>query len=636
MKKILAVLTSLVFIFCLCCTVSADSTARTFYTEQAYAESLKELGLFQGVSENDFDLERAPTRVEALVMLIRVLGKESSALDGSWRHPFKDVPAWADAYVGYAYATRLTNGISPTEFGGGNATASTYLTFMLRALGYSDTAGADFSWDNPFDLAKTCGILTESVDTESFLRADAASISFNALSAKLKGEDKTLAQKLIDKGVFTSEQYLYHYNKNSYSRNQSGKSVLSAVEISEKCTDAVFQIYSYAFNGELVSLGSGFFISEDGVAVTNFHVAQHSSYLFAFLNDGRYYEDINIMDGDFSQDLALLKFKSEDKFKYLEINDYDEIKQGQTLYAIGNPEGLSNTLSQGIVSNVKRVLNGTEYFQMTAPITNGSSGGPVVNEYGEVIGVSAAGFGEANLNLAVPIGYIHNLENNPENDYFLWGDNPYPGFYSALDFGTFSNVALLSAEETIFGYHLRYDAKDFHEIISVDDEYIIAKAENCRIGTINRYFLALEAEGFEAEYVDSITTSFKTEDENILFIYDENKGKVIEIYAELTPVYYTPTPEIPHAGWFLDLPLESGEETGYKSHRCSYKWNEYYSKADFANLLSKYFAWYEQDGFELMSDGTRDGVAVREYRGKGYKVSCSFDETHFYIEFSKI
>ena len=87
-------------------------------------------------------------------MLIRVLGKESEALNGSWEHPFNDVADWADKYVGYAYENGLTNGVSDTQFGTGTASSFTYLTFVLRALGYSDVNGADFTWDKPICARK--------------------------------------------------------------------------------------------------------------------------------------------------------------------------------------------------------------------------------------------------------------------------------------------------------------------------------------------------------------------------------------------------------------------------------------------------------------------------------------------------
>jgi len=174
-------------------------------TAELEAEKLKELGLFRGVSDTDFDLDREPTRAEALVMLIRALGEESAALGGTYAHPFTDVPDWADAYVGYAYQNGLTNGISATEFGTGNASAAMYVTFMLRALGYSDAAG-DFAWDAPFELGRRTGIVTEQVDLNRFLRADVVTVSWAALGAETKDGETTLAGKLAYRGVFPKEK----------------------------------------------------------------------------------------------------------------------------------------------------------------------------------------------------------------------------------------------------------------------------------------------------------------------------------------------------------------------------------------------------------------------------------------------
>ena len=182
--------------------------ARDYTYAEETAVKLKSLGLFRGVSDTDFDLDRAPTRTEAVVMLIRFLGKEAEALDGKCTHPFTDVPEWADAYVGYAYENKLTNGISATEFGANNdASSAMFLTFVLRALGYSDADGADFAWDNPYDLAKETGILTDTVNTEQFYRADVAIVAYNALEAELKGTETSLSDKLIEGGVFTAEAY---------------------------------------------------------------------------------------------------------------------------------------------------------------------------------------------------------------------------------------------------------------------------------------------------------------------------------------------------------------------------------------------------------------------------------------------
>ncbi|MBQ6847240.1 MAG: hypothetical protein IJO61_08925 [Oscillospiraceae bacterium] len=192
---------------------SAFAADRDFSREEKLATQLKALGLFKGVSETDFALNRAPTRVEALVMLIRLLGKEEAAMNTTETHPFTDVPAWADKYVAYAYGEKLTNGISETKFGSGNvASAEMYLTFVLRALGYSDGEGGDFVWSSPYKLAEDAGLLKGSPDCDSFLRADVVLISYAALGSKIKGSDKTLGNALIDAGAFTSDAFNQNFD----------------------------------------------------------------------------------------------------------------------------------------------------------------------------------------------------------------------------------------------------------------------------------------------------------------------------------------------------------------------------------------------------------------------------------------
>lgn len=166
------------------------------------AMHLKELGLFVGVGTNpdgstNFDLGRAPSRTEALVMLVRLLDKKDEALSGQWTHPFTDVPAWADKYVGYTYTNKLTSGVSATKFGTGTVTSKMYLTFVLRSLGYSDSGGKDFTLKNSDELARSVGILPHGVNMEKFLRADVVMISDAALSARLKDSSDTLLDKLM-------------------------------------------------------------------------------------------------------------------------------------------------------------------------------------------------------------------------------------------------------------------------------------------------------------------------------------------------------------------------------------------------------------------------------------------------------
>ena len=171
MKKALSFLLCLALLCSMFALPTAAYTTTVRRTDKtAMATALKELGLFRGVSDTDFALEREMTRVEAMVMLLRVMGCEADALADNLKNPFEDTPKWADAYLGYAYGHKLTYGISETQFGTGNAGAAAFLTLMLRALGYSDANEADFAWDDPFPLARQIGILDGTISIADFKR----------------------------------------------------------------------------------------------------------------------------------------------------------------------------------------------------------------------------------------------------------------------------------------------------------------------------------------------------------------------------------------------------------------------------------------------------------------------------------
>ena len=175
---------------------------------QTEADVLYELGLFKGTN-NGYELDRKPTRMEAIIMLIRMTGKENDALYGEWEHPFTDAPTWegAEQYLAYAYENGLTKGVTDTTFNPeGIATAQMYVTFMLRALGYEDTA-AEVLYDVWETKGKAAGILPQSVNTSAFTRGDAVIVSYAALSAKMAGEETTLSTMLFDMGVYNDLTY---------------------------------------------------------------------------------------------------------------------------------------------------------------------------------------------------------------------------------------------------------------------------------------------------------------------------------------------------------------------------------------------------------------------------------------------
>ena len=177
----------------------------------AMASALKALHLFKGSYTSyggGYDLEVAPTRLQALIMFIRVLGEESEALAWNGFCPFNDVQPGTNGakYVGYAFEKGYTNGYSATEFRpSGPVNARQYTEFVLRALGYSSAANTDLS--DALARAQSAGLLTEGeaamLQRDPFLRAELVYVSYYALEVPIAGTGLTLAQRLMDKGVFT-------------------------------------------------------------------------------------------------------------------------------------------------------------------------------------------------------------------------------------------------------------------------------------------------------------------------------------------------------------------------------------------------------------------------------------------------
>ena len=162
--------------------------------------------------------------------------------------------------------------------------------------------------------------------------------------------------------------------------------------------------------GKAYASGSGFFISSSGVAVTNYHVIKDAASAKIMTTDGKTYDVTGVYDYSVNNDLALLQINGAN-FPYLEPGDASKVVNGQKIYAIGSPKGLDNTITEGIVSNKSRLINGVSYIQISAPISQGSSGGALIDTSGKVIGVTAAGVQDAqNINFAIPISLIKDLK----------------------------------------------------------------------------------------------------------------------------------------------------------------------------------------------------------------------------------
>lgn len=180
--------------------------------------------------------------------------------------------------------------------------------------------------------------------------------------------------------------------------------------IAKAAKGAVVSVIMLDKNINPIAQGTGFFVSEDGLLVTNFHVIAEGSTAVVKFPDGKLFPVDRVLTFDKARDIALMKV-SGDKFKTLTLGDSSRTQVGEKVVAIGNPLFLESTVSDGIISGIRtgEQLGGT-FLQTTAPISHGSSGGPLLNMKGQVIGITTMFLKDGeNLNFAVPINYAKQL-----------------------------------------------------------------------------------------------------------------------------------------------------------------------------------------------------------------------------------
>lgn len=233
----------------------------------------------------------------------------------------------------------------------------------------------------------------------------------------------------------------------------------SAQEVAKRAFGSTVLLVMEDSNGQPVSLGSGFFVGEGKVA-SNLHVVEGAARGYAkIIGQKSKYDIEGIIAIDPARDLVILKISGA-RAPALAIGNSESVQVGETVYAVGNPQGLEGTFSQGIVSSIREV-GPDKLLQITAPISPGSSGGPVLSGNGEVVGVSVATFrGGQNLNFAIPSCYLKKLlgETGPVKplvqtkkstsqrsiladlggrsskgvvgSHFAWNDNQFMGYYT--------------------------------------------------------------------------------------------------------------------------------------------------------------------------------------------------------------
>ena len=403
-KRLLSLLCVLVL------TVSVIPAASALEGEAARAaDTLSTLGLI----DSTYNLDAPATRAQAAVLLVHLAGAEQAAAADNWLAGFRDVPASIAQEVNDAARQGWITGVTATAFRPDAAlTANAWSAFLLRMLGYSDKAG-DFTIADAAGFAQRIGLFPIAY-TGTLTQGDLFEMAADALSFSYRDGSATVIGRLVSQGTVSRA-----------AANALGllTPALTARQVADRCAAAVFRLDTYeteAYRDEGLVTGeaSGFFITEDGLAITNYHSIADAVSATATLSTGDVYEVERVIYYDPDIDIAVIRvshaaLKGHDTsaFATLDIADSGtgDLRAGDTVYAIGNPLGLGLAVSSGIVSATQRDVEryALPCVMSTADISEGSSGGALLNVYGQAVAVTSGAYVYGNsMYLAVPIDPI--------------------------------------------------------------------------------------------------------------------------------------------------------------------------------------------------------------------------------------
>ncbi len=168
---------------------------------------------------------------------------------------------------------------------------------------------------------------------------------------------------------------------------------------------AVVVIVTFDEKNKPLMQGSGFVVRKDGAIVTNYHVISNAKDIKVKVGD-KVLDVEGLILADKENDLVILKVKG-GELQPVKIGDSEKVTIGEKVYVISSPKGMENTISDGLLSGIREISFDKKVLQITAPISPGSSGSPVFNKNGEVIGIATFLLEEAqNLNFAMPVNLI--------------------------------------------------------------------------------------------------------------------------------------------------------------------------------------------------------------------------------------
>lgn len=360
-----------------------------FYESLVYTYRM---GLIKGVDEKTFSPGSSISLAETIKLAASINRLFNTADDS-----FESSEPWYRSYVDYALQNRLI-GTESRDYSR-PATRAEFAAIMARALparviddiNYIPSGSipdVDYSMDfaGPVYMLYRAGILTGCGEDGSF-RPD---------------ETISRAEAVVITGRLLDER-----QRVSFTLPGRSRTLVDGEMVFAQCSDAVFYMEMLDAEGRISGTASGFFIDSNGTAVTCWHaISKGSSARITIASSGAVHQVEGVYDFSVQDDWALIKVEGEN-FDYLEIGDNASNTGGATVYALGSPLGLQNTITQGLICNPLRQEEGVEYILFSAAISSGSSGGALINKYGQVIGITAATYvyGQ-NLNLAVNISYI--------------------------------------------------------------------------------------------------------------------------------------------------------------------------------------------------------------------------------------
>lgn len=379
------------------------ASAQTGDTERAM-DRLTLLGVWE---ESHHDADTPAQRLDGAVLVTRLAGGEKQPDTDGWFAGFRDVPHDARQAVNYAARRGWVNGLNNVTFGSYRPlNADAWCAMLLRMLGYSDRAG-DFEIGDAAAFAWRIGLTGRQLRGELTL-GDLAETAWDALTFPYRGQETTVLDGMLAKGVCSAA-----------SANALGLLTpeLTARQTADRYLSAVFQLDLYdsqeAVNQEEPSANaSGFFISADGLAVTNYHSISGAIRATAALFNGEIYEVDRVIFYDAEIDIAVIRIsttaqsgRKTSAFNHLEVAGTAEIRSGDPVYAIGCPLGLGLAVSSGIISATAHQVDryALPCIVNSADISQGSSGGALLNAFGQVIGVTSGAYVYGNnMYLAVP------------------------------------------------------------------------------------------------------------------------------------------------------------------------------------------------------------------------------------------